>query len=105
MVEDDETVRKLAVGILRRFGYEVLEAGLPGEALFLGEGRKERIDLLLTDVVMPHMSGRELAERMKRWHPEMKVLYMSGYTDNAIVHHGVLEPEIFFSRSLLRWRV
>ncbi len=96
VVEDDETVRKLAVGILRRFGYEVLEAGLPYEALFLVEGRKERIDLLVTDVVMPQMSGKELAEKIKKWHPEVKVLYMSGYTDNAIVHHGVLEPGIDF---------
>jgi len=96
VVEDDETVRKLAVSILRRFGYEVLEAGLPGEALLLCEGRKERVDLLLTDVVMPHMSGRELAERVRKFHPEVRVLYMSGYTDNAIGHHGVLEPGIDF---------
>lgn len=96
VVEDDETVRKLAVSILKRFGYRVLEAALPGEALLLCETRQERVDLVLTDVVMPQMSGKELVERMKRRHPEMKVLYMSGYTDNAIVHHGVLEAGLNF---------
>jgi CheY-like chemotaxis protein len=91
VVEDEETVRKLAIRLLKSQGYRVLEAPDGGKALLLCEKLKERIHLILTDVVMPGMSGRKLAERLKQIHPEMKVLYMSGYTDNAIVHHGVLE--------------
>jgi len=96
VVEDEETVRKLAVRILKRQGYKVLEAEDGGKAFMLCEKFKEAIHLILTDVVMPGMSGRKLAERLKEIHPEAKVLYMSGYTDNAILHHGVLEPGIQF---------
>jgi PAS domain S-box-containing protein len=96
VVEDEETVRKLAVRILKRQGYKVLEAEDGGKAFMLCEKYKEPIHLILTDVVMPGMSGRKLAERLKEIHPEAKVLYMSGYTDNAILHHGVLEPGIQF---------
>ena len=96
VVEDEETVRKLAMRLLKGQGYRVLEASDGGKAFMLCEKYKERIDLILTDVVMPGMSGRELAERLKQIHPEMKVLYMSGYTDNAIVHHGVLKEGIHF---------
>ena len=96
VVEDEETVRKLAIRLLEGQGYKVLEAPDGGKALLLCEKFKERIHLLLTDVVMPGMSGRKLAERLKQIHPEMKVLYMSGYTDNAILHHGILEPGINF---------
>ena len=91
VVEDEETVRKLAVRVLKREGYKILEAPDGGKAFMLCEGFKEPIHLILTDVVMPGMSGSKLVERLKEIHPEMKVLYMSGYTDNAIVHHGVLE--------------
>jgi PAS domain S-box-containing protein len=91
VVEDDETVRKLAVRILKKQGYRVLEASEGGTALLLGEEFKDPIHLILTDVVMPKMSGRQLVERLKEIHPEMKALYMSGYTDNAVLHHGVLE--------------
>jgi len=92
IVEDEETVRKLAVRVLRRQGYKVLEAPDGGRAFMLCEEYKEPIHLILTDVVMPGMSGRKLVERLKLIHPEMKVFYMSGYTDNAILHHGILEP-------------
>jgi YesN/AraC family two-component response regulator len=74
----------------------VLEAREPGEALTIVERYAEPIHLLLTDVVMPHMSGKELAKRLITVHPEAKVLYMSGYTDNAVFLHGVLEAGTFF---------
>jgi len=77
---------------LKRQGYEVLEAPDGGKAFMLCEAYKEPIHLILTDVVMPGMSGRKLVDRLKVIHPEMKILYMSGYTDNAILHHGILEP-------------
>jgi DNA-binding NtrC family response regulator len=80
--------------LLGRQGYNVLDASGATEALRISA--KTSIDLLLTDVVMPDMSGRELADKMKSKRPAMKVVYMSGYTDNAIVHHGVLDPDVHF---------
>ena len=91
VVEDEEDVRRLAVRALERQGYRVLEASCGDDALVLS---KEPIHMILTDVVMPGMSGRQLADRLIPLHPKMKVLYMSGYTDNAIVHHGVLEEGV-----------
>ena len=73
-----------------------LTAGESGEALLVCEKHEGKIDLMLTDVIMPQMSGRDLADRLAPSHPEMKVLYMSGYTDNAIVNHGVLDAGISF---------
>jgi two-component system cell cycle sensor histidine kinase/response regulator CckA len=89
LVEDEVEVRHLADEILRGHGYTVLAAG-PDEALSLGARHPGVIQLLLTDVVMPGTNGRELADRLTRLRPETKVLFMSGYTDEAIVHHGVL---------------
>ncbi len=91
LVEDDEEVRKLAVRILKKQGYNVLEASQGLDAFLICEEHEEPMHLLLTDVVMPKMSGRELADRIASIHPEIKVLFMSGYTDNAIAHHGILE--------------
>ena len=94
IVEDDKEVRMLAMRILKTQGYRVLEASHGGDALRVLEEWKGPIDLMVTDVVMPEMSGRELANRLIPFHPKVKVLFMSGYTDNAIVHHGVLDKGI-----------
>jgi CheY-like chemotaxis protein len=89
IVEDEESVRKLARIILTVQGYTVIEAASGPEALEMV--RKSPVDLLITDVVMPQMSGRELAERFSREHPTMKVLYISGYLDEVMGHHGVID--------------
>jgi CheY-like chemotaxis protein len=92
VVEDEEAVRDVAKRILREAGYAVLTAASPNDALLACQAHKGKIDLLLTDVVMPQMSGRLLAERLALARPGIKVVYMSGYTDDAIVHHGTLDP-------------
>lgn len=94
LVEDEERVRQLAQTVLQSKGYMVLEAGHGSEALFLFEQHQGPIDLLLTDVVMPQMSGRELAEQLKARQPQLKVLFMSGYTDDAVVRHGLLAAKV-----------
>jgi CheY-like chemotaxis protein len=96
LAADEEIVRKLVREVLEGYGYRVLEATSGATALSICEQHRESIDLLLTDVVMPEMSGPELARRLTQLHPEMKVLFMSGYTDDAIVRHGVLEEEVLF---------
>jgi PAS domain S-box-containing protein len=96
LVDDDEQVRHVAVAILRRQGYNVLEAATPGDALLICEQFEGRIHLLVTDVVMPRMSGRQLWERLAPLEPDMKVLFMSGYADDAIVSYGVLSSELAF---------
>jgi PAS domain S-box-containing protein len=93
VVEDEGEVRKLAVEILRRQKYKVLEAARGEEALLISEKHKGPIDLLLTDVVMPGLNGPELARRLKYLYPEMKVIYMSGYSDKGIFQRGILEQE------------
>jgi two-component system cell cycle sensor histidine kinase/response regulator CckA len=96
VVEDDDSLRNLAQKTLRQYGYRVLTARNGEDALSIGKEYEGQIDLLLTDVVMPTMNGKETAERLQPLYPQMKVIYMSGYTDDAIVHLGVLEPGINF---------
>jgi PAS domain S-box-containing protein len=94
VVEDQGEVRKYAVDVLKAYGYRVLQAASAVEALTISE--HENIDLVLTDVVMPNMSGRDLVDRLKAREPGLKVLYMSGYTDNVITHRGLLEAGTAF---------
>jgi PAS domain S-box-containing protein len=96
VVEDDKMVRDMAKSILRKYGYSILDAPDGEEAIRVSEQHEGPIHLMLTDVVMPGISGRVLAERLAVQRPKMKVLYMSGYTDNAIVRHGVLDKEVIF---------
>jgi CheY-like chemotaxis protein len=91
LVEDEEALRKVAKRALDAVGYKVLVAANGDEALLISEEHAGEIHLLLTDVVMPRISGRALAQELFRTRPDLKVLYMSGYTDNAIFHHGVLD--------------
>ncbi|MBI3404207.1 MAG: PAS domain S-box protein [Acidobacteria bacterium] len=102
LVEDETAVRELACELLQISGYTVLEARTPAEALEISENHHGAIDLLLTDVVMPQSSGRDLAERIQLRRAGIKVLYMSGYTDDAIVHHGVLQPGTAFLQKPFR---
>jgi len=94
LVEDEDDVRELTREILEMAGYTVLEAAPGDEALRLCRDSARPIDLLLTDVVMPQMSGPELARRILELRPRTKVVYMSGYPDDALGHHGVLDPDI-----------
>jgi two-component system, cell cycle sensor histidine kinase and response regulator CckA len=89
LVEDEEIVRNLNRQMLEDYGYKVFEATNGYEALSLMDKLDSKIDLLLTDVVMPKMGGRELAEKLTEAHPEIKTLYMSGYTDDSIIRHGI----------------
>ena len=96
LVEDDEMVRGFALAALQSYGYTVLAASSAATALELSRQHVGLISLVVTDVVMPGINGRNLGEQLTQLRPEMKVLYISGYTDNAIVHHGVLDAETAF---------
>ena len=96
VVEDDETLRKLISRSLKRYGYNVLKAANGGEALLICERERGQVHLLLTDVVMPQMSGGELAERLTGLCPEMKILFMSGYTETAAFNNGILRNKAGF---------
>ncbi len=96
LVEDEASVRSFAARVLREAGYTTLEAANGAEALALANDHSDPIDLLVTDVVMPQMGGKELGERIREKHPRIKVLYVSGYTANSVVHQGVVEDGIVF---------
>jgi CheY-like chemotaxis protein len=106
LVEDDKPVRDLAEAILKRQGYTVIAAQNGPEAVArLEEDHSGAVHMLLTDGVMPKMSGRELYTRLSAHIPDLKVLYMSGYTNNVIVHHGVVDEGVSYIQKPFRYRV
>ncbi|TAN39325.1 MAG: DUF3365 domain-containing protein, partial [Nitrospirae bacterium] len=96
VVDDDPFIRRLIADVLSPLGYQVLVAEGGEEALRTSEGRTEVIDLLLTDIIMPKMNGKVISELISKRHPEAKTIFMSGYTDDVIAHHGMLEPGLHF---------
>jgi CheY-like chemotaxis protein len=96
LVEDEEAVRRLARRVLEGVGYRVLVAANGAEALQVAQQHMGRLDLMVTDVIMPGMSGQELSARLRAMRPELPILYVSGYTDDAILQHGTLLPNTGF---------
>jgi two-component system, cell cycle sensor histidine kinase and response regulator CckA len=96
LVEDERIVRELATKILKRLNYSILPASNGAEALEIARNYNGIINLLITDVVMPGMNGRQLAEQLQQMRPQTKVLFTSGYTENAIAHHGVIDSNLNF---------
>ena len=96
LVEDDMSVRTLAVSLLRRLGYSVQPTANGNEALEMAQSPGKNFDLLMTDVVMPEMDGKELADRLGKIAPDIAILFTSGYTENVIVHHGILAERLHF---------
>jgi DNA-binding NtrC family response regulator len=96
LVEDEPSILKVTVRMLERKGYTVIAAGTPGEAIELAHTYSGEIHLLMTDVIMPEMNGRNLAGNICNHHPDLKCLFMSGYTANVIAHHGVLDDGVNF---------
>jgi len=95
-VEDEPAILMMTTLMLEGMGYAVLPARTPGEAIRLARERKGRIDLLMTDVVMPEMNGRDLARNLLSLYPDLKRLFMSGYTAHVIAHQGVLDQDVRF---------
>jgi len=96
LVEDDPSILEMTTRMLKKQGYTVLSANSPGEAIHLARERTGEIHLLMTDVVMPEMNGRDLAKNLLSLFPHLKRLFMSGYTANVIAHHGVLDEGVYF---------
>ena len=95
-MEDEKAVRELTVRMLQKLGYSVLVAAGGAEAIGIAGSYAGTISLLLTDVVMPNMSGRQVADQLLAMRPGLKVLYLSGYTDTTVIHHGVLDNDVDF---------
>ncbi|RMG69217.1 MAG: response regulator [Calditrichaeota bacterium] len=96
LVEDDTQVRQVTERLLREFGYRVSAVGTPREAIeAVGSGRIQP-DLVVTDVVMPGMDGRELARQLSQLDPQLPIIFVSGYTENAVIHHGILDDGLIF---------
>lgn len=96
LVEDEPAILAMTTTMLERLGYTVLAASTPTEGLDLAKEHHSEINLILTDVIMPEMNGLDLAERLMSLNPDMKTLFMSGYTANIIAHHGVLDKGVAF---------
>jgi len=96
LVEDESSILKLATRMLENHGYTVLAASTPGEAMHLAKNHQGQIHILMTDVIMPEMNGRELAKNLLSLYPHLKCLFMSGYTDDIIASHNVLAPGTYF---------
>ncbi len=96
LVEDEASILRLGTAVLEKFGYKVLAAGTPSQAISMAEQCDGTIQILVTDVVMPEMNGKELKKRIEKLRPQIKVLFMSGYTDDVIVHRGILEGDVNF---------
>jgi PAS domain S-box-containing protein len=98
LVEDDGLFRELTTEVLEMHGYTVIAAAFPEEALRISHGRNGDIDMVITDMVMPQMTGVDLVAQLRLGHPDVRVLFMSGYTDVALAHRGVLDPDDAFIR-------
>jgi two-component system cell cycle sensor histidine kinase/response regulator CckA len=96
LAEDEEAVRAMTRLILEMHGYTVMEAASGEEALRVAEQYRDTLHLLVTDVVMPGLGGRKVAEQLQVLHPETKVLFLSGYTDDAVIRHGILHEQVNF---------
>jgi len=96
LVEDEPMILEMTMEILKSLGYSILPAATPGEAICLAREHAGSIHLLMTDVVMPEMNGRDLAKKLLSLYPNLKRLFMSGYTADVIAHHGVLDEGVHF---------
>jgi CheY-like chemotaxis protein len=104
LVEDEQKIIRMAQIMLEKLGYRVLSASAPGEAIRLASEHTGEIHLLMTDVVMPEMSGRDLADHLHALYPDLRVLFMSGYTADVIAHHGVLDAGVCFIQKPFSFR-
>jgi two-component system cell cycle sensor histidine kinase/response regulator CckA len=96
LVEDDPSILKLGKMMMENIGYNVISANMPSKAIDMAKGSSGNIHLLITDLVMPEMNGRDLADQLRAIIPELKILFISGYTDKNIAQQGELEEGVFF---------